>query len=77
MSNNIYDILGKLNGLVPKENPVSTSEPIYESVDPRGDIMEAVTGLEKKYAAFNENVIAEKIMLTINIKTIAFLLPNF
>jgi len=60
MSNNIYDILGKLNGLVPKENPVSTAEPVYESVDPRGDIMEAVTGLEKKYAAFNENIVAEK-----------------
>jgi len=60
MSNNIYDILGKLNGLVPKENPVSTSEPIYESVDLRGDIIEAVTGLEKKYAAFNENIVAEK-----------------
>jgi hypothetical protein len=60
MSNNIYDILGKLNGLVPKENPVSTAEPVYESVDPRGDIMEAVTGLEKKYAEFNENIVAEK-----------------
>jgi len=60
MSNNIYDILGKLNGLASKENPVSTAEPVYESVDPRGDILEAVTGLEKKYAAFNENVIAEK-----------------
>ena len=60
MSNNIYDILGKLNGLAPKENPVSTAEPVYESLDPRGDIMEAVTGLEKKYAAFNENIVAEK-----------------
>ena len=60
MSNNIYDILGKLNGLAPKENPVSTADPIYESVDPRGDIIEAITSLEKKYTAFNENIVAEK-----------------
>ena len=61
MSNNIYDILGKLNGLFSKNNPIeSPTEPVYENVNPRGDIMEAVTGLEKKYAAFNENIIAEK-----------------
>ena len=54
MSDNIYDILGKLNGLAPKENPVSTSEHIYESVDPRGDIMSAVTQLEERYMGFKE-----------------------
>ena len=47
MSNNIYDILNKL----PKDNPVSAvaAEPIYESVDPRGDILEAVKTLEARY----------------------------
>jgi len=49
MSNNIYDILGKLDGLTPKANPVSTAEPIYENIDPRGDITEAVKILEEKY----------------------------
>jgi hypothetical protein len=54
MSNNIYDILGKLDGLTPKANPVSTAEPIYESIDPRGDIMSAVTQLEERFAGFKE-----------------------
>jgi hypothetical protein len=54
MSDNIYDILGKLNGLAPKENPVSTADPIYESIDPRGDIMSAVTQLEERYMGFKE-----------------------
>ena len=54
MSDNIYDILGKLNGLAPKENPVSTAEPIYESIDPRGDIMSAVAQLEESYMGFKE-----------------------
>jgi hypothetical protein len=54
MSNTIYDILGKLDGLTPKANPVSTAEPIYESVDPRGDIMSAVTQLEERFAGFKE-----------------------
>jgi len=61
MSNNIYDILGKLKGLTFGAKPIDTpTEPVYENVNPRGDIMEAVTGLEKKYAAFNENIVAEK-----------------
>jgi len=54
MSNNIYDILGKLSGLAPKENPISTSETIYESIDPQGDIMSAVNLLEDQYVAFKE-----------------------
>ena len=50
MSNNIYDILGKLKGLTPKENPVSTaSGPIYESVAPRGDIIGGIKALNEKY----------------------------
>ena len=52
MSNNIYDILGKLNGLKPKDNPVSMSaEPVYESIDPQ-DITPAVDSLEEKYQNF-------------------------
>jgi hypothetical protein len=54
MSNNIYDILGKLDGLRPKANPVSTAEPVYESVDPRGDILSAVTQLEERFMGFKE-----------------------
>ena len=50
MSNNIYDILGKLKGLTPKENPVSTaSAPLYESVAPRGDIIDGIKALNEKY----------------------------
>jgi hypothetical protein len=50
MSNNIYDILGKLKGLTPKENPVSTaSGPIYESVESRGDIIGGIKALNEKY----------------------------
>jgi len=52
MSNSIYDILGKLNGLQPKDNPVSMSaEPVYESIDPQ-DITPAVDSLEEKYQNF-------------------------
>jgi len=52
MSNGIYDILGKLNGLQPKDNPVSMSaEPVYESIDPQ-DITSAVDSLEEKYQNF-------------------------
>jgi hypothetical protein len=52
MSNGIYDILGKLNGLQPKDNPVSMSaEPVYESIDPQ-DITPAVDSLEEKYQNF-------------------------
>jgi hypothetical protein len=50
MSNNIYDILGKLKGLTPKENPVSTaSGPIYESVEAKGDILGGIKALNEKY----------------------------
>jgi hypothetical protein len=57
MSNNIYDILNKLS----KSIPVSTveAEPIYESVDPRGDIIEAINTLEAKFSKFNPNDEAE------------------
>jgi hypothetical protein len=52
MSDNIYDIIGKLNGLKTKDNPVSMSaEPVYESIDPQ-DITPAVDSLEEKYQNF-------------------------
>ena len=57
MSNNIYDILGKLNSLKSTETPVETAkEPVYESVDAKGDIMEAVRSLEEKYEGFKKEV---------------------
>jgi hypothetical protein len=61
MSNNIYDILGKLNSLQPKQNPdVTDKEPVYESVEPKGDIMEAVRGLEEKYSMFKKEEVKEE-----------------
>ena len=52
MSDNIYDIIDKLNGLGPKDNPVSMSaEPVYESIDP-DDIAPAVNSLMGKYEDF-------------------------
>ena len=52
MSNNIYDILGKLDRVTPSPEPVS--ETIYESVDPQGDIDASVTVLTEKYQSFKE-----------------------
>jgi hypothetical protein len=52
MSDNIYDIIGKLNGLGSKSNPVSTSaEPVYENVDPK-DITTSVNSMMDKYQNF-------------------------
>ena len=52
MSDNIYDIIGKLDGLGSKSNPVSTSaEPVYENVDPK-DITASVNSMMDKYENF-------------------------
>lgn len=52
MSDNIYDIIGKLNGLGSKSNPVSTSaESVYENVDPK-DITASVNSMMDKYENF-------------------------
>ena len=64
MSNNIYDILGKLNKVLGDVKPISTTEdnnqPIYENVEPRGDIIEAVKSLESRYMEFKQQVEAMK-----------------
>jgi hypothetical protein len=55
MSNNIYDILGRLTGLEFTNKPATTdqgTEQVYESVEAKGDIMEAVRSLEEKYMGF-------------------------
>ena len=56
MSNNIYNILGKLKGItdsaVPTTDTATTT--VYESVDARGSITEAVKSLEAKYQTFKE-----------------------
>ena len=52
MSNNIYDILNKLPKSILAD--AVEAEPIYESVDPRGDILEAVNALEAKYEQHKE-----------------------
>ena len=61
MSNNIYNILGNFNKLWTKEptTPTTTAkQPVYESVEPKGDIMEAVKSLEEKYKGFKAESIA-------------------
>ena len=57
---NMYDILGKLKSVIGfDEKPVETAkETVYESVEPRGDIMEAVRSLEEKYMGFKKTVAA-------------------
>ena len=64
MSNNIYDILGKLNKVLGDVKPISTTEdnnqPVYENVEPRGDIIEAVKSLESRYMEFKQQVEAMK-----------------
>jgi hypothetical protein len=68
MSNNIYNILGKLNALTPKETPesVEPQKPIYESVQARGSVLEGVAKVESKLAKMfaeekaNEDMLAKK-----------------
>lgn len=68
MSNNIYNILGKLNSLAPKETPesVKPQQPIYESVEARGSVLEGVARVESKLARMfaeekaNEDMLAKK-----------------
>lgn len=56
MSNNIYNILGKLKGITDTAAPTPDTEAttVYESVDARGSITEAVKSLEAKYQTFKE-----------------------
>ena len=54
---NMYNILGRLNSLTP-DTPAASSpakkETIYESVEPRGSLSEAIRSLESKYDTFKE-----------------------
>ncbi len=55
----MYDILGKFNNLDPKLEPVKETkakETVYEEVEARGDIMEAVRSLEEKYKGYKKEV---------------------
>ena len=56
MSNNIYNILGKLKGITDNAalTPETEATTVYESVDARGSITEAVKSLEAKYQTFKE-----------------------
>ena len=56
MSNNIYNILGKLKGIsdTAASTPDIEATTVYESVDARGSITEAVKSLEAKYQTFKE-----------------------
>ena len=51
MSNNIYDIMAKLNSVEPKQEETK-EETVYENVEPRGSIIEAVKALASKYEDF-------------------------
>jgi hypothetical protein len=57
MSNNIYNILGKLKGITDTAAPITetAAETVYENVEPRGSITEAVKSLESKFATFKES----------------------
>ena len=57
MSNNIYNILGKLKGITDTVAPTSetAAETVYKNVEPRGSITEAVKSLESKFATFKES----------------------
>ncbi len=66
MSNNIYDILGKLQSIEPKQEPTvkEQAQQIYESVEAKGSIIEGVTKVEQnlseKYMGFkNEDMIGK------------------
>lgn len=53
----MYNILGHFNNLDPQMKPVEESvksEPVYESVEARGSIMEAIRTLEEQYSNFKE-----------------------
>lgn len=47
-SNNIYTILGKLESLTPKQEEQKPAQPVYESVEAKGSILEGVAKIEKK-----------------------------
>lgn len=57
MSNNIYNILGKLKGITDTAALTPDTQPttVYESVEARGSITEAVKDLEAKYKTFKES----------------------
>jgi len=59
LGNNMYELIGKLRdvaGITPTTDaPAAKKEPVYESVEPRGSISEAVKNLESKYAEFKES----------------------
>ncbi len=62
--NDIYNILGKLASLEPKQESVPAKEKVYESVDPRGSVTEGVRAVEQqlseKYMGFKKTVSAIK-----------------
>jgi hypothetical protein len=67
MSNNIYNILGKLNALTPKETPETVvQKPVYESVEARGSVLEGIGKVESRLAQMfaeekaNEDMLSKK-----------------
>jgi hypothetical protein len=44
----MYDILGKLNGLTPKQETPKPAQPLYESVEARGSIVAGVKSVEQR-----------------------------
>ena len=58
LGTNMYNLIGKLRDVVGADKPAepTVKETVYESVEPRGSITEAVKGLEAKFAEFNEGI---------------------
>ena len=52
MSNNIYDIMAKLNSISAEPKQEETAESLYENVETRGSIINAVKSLATKYEDF-------------------------
>lgn len=48
MSNNIYDILSKLESIQPKQQDNTAKKPTYEQVKPRGSILDGIRLSENK-----------------------------
>lgn len=54
MSNNIYDILSKLDSVAPKSQQTADKQTTYEQVQPRGSIIAGVRSTETNKGKSNE-----------------------
>lgn len=60
MSKGIYDILGKLASVTPKEEPKQEAKTIYESVEAKGSVLAGVDKVESRLQKqFNESSVSQ------------------